>query len=78
MTERGRKITPRTGLHHLEDDDRDRGATKPAPIEDAGAAETLLPWFLLKSVPGIGNHLFKRLIDRFGKPQNRICRLSRA
>lgn len=31
--------------------------------------ETILPWFHLKSVPGIGNHLFKRLIDRFGSPQ---------
>jgi DNA processing protein len=29
----------------------------------------LRPWFHLKSVPGIGNHLFKRLIDRFGSPQ---------
>lgn len=31
--------------------------------------EKILPWFHLKSVPGIGNHLFKRLIDRFGSPQ---------
>lgn len=31
--------------------------------------ETLEPWFHLKSVSGIGNHLFKRLIDRFGSPQ---------
>ncbi len=30
--------------------------------------EKLLPWFVLKSVPGIGNHLFKRLIDRFKSP----------
>ena len=30
--------------------------------------ETLLPWFALKSVPGIGNILFKRLIDRFRSP----------
>jgi len=29
----------------------------------------LLPWFSLKSVPGIGNHLFKRLIDRFDSPE---------
>jgi DNA processing protein len=27
-----------------------------------------LPWLKLKSVPGIGNILFKRLIDRFGSP----------
>ncbi|MGD9054737.1 MAG: DNA-processing protein DprA [Desulfobacterales bacterium] len=31
--------------------------------------ENLLPWFCLKDVPGIGNHLFKRLIERFGSPQ---------
>ena len=31
--------------------------------------ENLLPWFWLKNVPGIGNHLFKRLIERFGSPQ---------
>jgi DNA processing protein len=31
--------------------------------------EALVPWFHLKSVPGIGNHLFKRLIERFGSPQ---------
>lgn len=31
--------------------------------------ETIIPWFHLKSVPGIGNHLFKRLIDRFGSPE---------
>jgi DNA processing protein len=28
-----------------------------------------LSWFCLKSVPGIGNHLFKRLIDRFNSPE---------
>ncbi len=31
-------------------------------------SDSLLSWFHLKSVPGIGNHLFKRLIDRFGCP----------
>jgi DNA processing protein len=31
--------------------------------------ENILPWLHLKSVPGIGNHLFKRLIERFGTPQ---------
>jgi DNA processing protein len=30
--------------------------------------ENLRPWFALKSIPGIGNLLFKRLIDRFGSP----------
>jgi DNA processing protein len=28
----------------------------------------LRPWFALKSVPGIGNLLFRRLIERFGSP----------
>jgi len=31
--------------------------------------DNLLPWFCLKNVPGIGNHLFKRLIDRFNLPE---------
>ena len=31
--------------------------------------EKLHPWFCLKNVPGIGNHLFKRLIDRFNSPE---------
>jgi DNA processing protein len=30
--------------------------------------DELLPWFDLKSIPGVGNHLFKRLIERFGSP----------
>ena len=30
--------------------------------------EKLLSWLALRSVPGIGNHLFKRLIDRFNSP----------
>jgi DNA processing protein len=29
----------------------------------------LLPWLSLKSVPGIGNHLFKRLIDQLKSPE---------
>lgn len=32
--------------------------------------EHLLPWFRLKHVPGIGNHLFKRLIDHFETPES--------
>jgi DNA processing protein len=32
--------------------------------------ENILPWFVLKSVSGIGNHLFKRLIDCFNSPEN--------
>jgi DNA processing protein len=30
--------------------------------------DDLLPWFTLKSVPGVGNLLFKRLVDRFKTP----------
>jgi DNA processing protein len=30
--------------------------------------DSLLPWFHLKNVRGVGNHLFKRLIERFGSP----------
>jgi len=30
--------------------------------------EKILPWFFLKSVPGIGNHTFKRLFDHFSSP----------
>jgi DNA processing protein len=29
----------------------------------------ILPWFILKSAPGIGDLLFKRLIDRFKSPE---------
>lgn len=29
----------------------------------------MLPWFKLRSVPGIGNHLFKRLLDRLQTPE---------
>jgi DNA processing protein len=31
--------------------------------------EHLVAWFQLKSVPGIGNLMFKRLLDRFGSPE---------
>jgi DNA processing protein len=31
--------------------------------------DKLHPWLWLKNVPGIGNHLFKRLIDRFNLPE---------
>jgi DNA processing protein len=31
--------------------------------------EARLPWFRLKSVPGVGNLLFKRLMDRFRRPE---------
>jgi DNA processing protein len=34
--------------------------------------EHLLPWFVLKSIPGIGNHLYKRLIDRFHSPDSAL------
>ena len=29
----------------------------------------LLPWLSLKSVPGVGNHLFKRLLEQFKSPE---------
>ena len=32
--------------------------------------DNIRPWFLLKSVPGVGNLLSKRLIDIFKTPQN--------
>jgi DNA processing protein len=31
--------------------------------------DNILPWFALKSTPGIGDLLFKRLINRFGSPE---------
>ena len=31
--------------------------------------DKLVPWFNLKSVPGIGNLLFRRLLDRFSSPR---------
>jgi DNA processing protein len=32
--------------------------------------DSIRPWFYLKSVPGVGNLLCKRLIDRFKAPEN--------
>lgn len=32
--------------------------------------ENILSWFILKSIPGIGNHLFKRLYDLFKSPES--------
>ncbi len=32
--------------------------------------EDILSWFALKNVPGVGNYLFKRLIDRFKSPES--------
>ncbi len=32
--------------------------------------DRIRPWLHLKSIPGVGNLLCKRLIDRFGSPQN--------
>ncbi|MBF0257337.1 MAG: DNA-protecting protein DprA [Desulfamplus sp.] len=29
-----------------------------------------LPWFILKNIPGVGNILYRRLIQRFGSPEN--------
>ena len=36
--------------------------------KENSAMKTLFPWFALKGVSGIGNHLFKRLLDRFSSP----------
>ena len=30
--------------------------------------EKLLPWFALKRIPGVGNHIFKLLLERFNNP----------
>lgn len=38
--------------------------------------EHLIPWLTLKSTPGIGNLLFRRLIDCFGTPE-RVLKVSR-
>ena len=45
--------------------------------------EKWFPWFALKSIPGIGNILFKRLIDRFLSPEKvfeasvqELCRIN--
>ncbi len=32
--------------------------------------EKYYPWFFLKTVPGIGNHIFKRLINSFNSPEH--------
>ncbi|MBF0572218.1 MAG: DNA-protecting protein DprA [Desulfamplus sp.] len=29
-----------------------------------------MPWFILKNIPGVGNILYRRLIKRFGSPEN--------
>ena len=34
-----------------------------------GYMEKFLPWLALKSVPGVGNLIFKRLVDRFKSPE---------
>ena len=31
--------------------------------------KNILPWFALKSVPGVGRHHFKRLVDHFKSPE---------
>ena len=41
-----------------------------AGIEEKAVTENPLPWIALKCVAGIGNRLYKRLIDRFGSPQS--------
>jgi len=34
---------------------------------------SLRPWFALKSVPGVGNLLFRRLVEQFGSPEAVLC-----
>ena len=41
-----------------------------AGIEEKAVTDNLLSWLALKSVAGIGNRLFKRLIDHFGSPRS--------
>ena len=40
------------------------------PVYQGGFMDSIRPWLHLKSVPGVGNLLCKRLIDRFGSPQD--------
>ena len=35
--------------------------------------DSLRPWFALKSVPGVGNLLFRRLVEQFGSPEAVLC-----
>ena len=42
--------------------------TTAAPAPPRPQTEALLPWFTLKGVKGVGNLLFKRLIERFETP----------
>ncbi len=37
---------------------------------DNSSIDLLIPWFQLRSIPGIGNLLYRRLIDRFKSPEN--------
>jgi DNA processing protein len=34
---------------------------------------SIRPWFALKSVPGVGNLLFRRLVEQFGSPESVLC-----
>jgi DNA processing protein len=65
MAEEGRKTTNTIDPHR-------QSLRQPSPETAAVHIEERLPWFHLKSVPGIGNHLFKRLIDRFGSPERTL------
>lgn len=35
----------------------------------SGELEQILPWLRLRSIPGVGNLICKRLLDRFGSPE---------
>lgn len=45
------------------------GGEPQTTAESGSEPMNLLPWFALKEVPGVGNLLFKRLIDAFQTPQ---------
>ena len=38
-------------------------------MADSKSTDHLIPWLMLKNVDGIGNLLFRRLMDRFGSPE---------
>jgi DNA processing protein len=36
-------------------------------------ADTYLPWFILREIPGVGNQLYSRLLQTFGGPEQVLC-----
>jgi DNA processing protein len=35
--------------------------------------DNIQPWLGLKNVSGVGNHLYKRLLDQFQTPEKVFC-----